>query len=99
MSKELDDLENYLFNEWKQNHVNFGCDYKLEAELDKQLNNLKSVKQALQRLDKIDNAELISADTISKLDNELDSVICFMSCAHVNDLINSLKNYINKKED
>ena len=50
-------------------------------------------------LDKIDNAELISADTISKLDNELDSVICFMSCAHVSDLISALKDYINKKED
>ena len=57
MNKELDDLENYLFNEWKQNHVNFGCDYKLEAELEKQLNNLKSVKQALQRLESIDNAK------------------------------------------
>ena len=57
MNKELDDLGNYLFNEWKQNHVNFGCDYKLEAELDKQLNNLKSVKQTLQRLEAIDNAK------------------------------------------
>jgi UDP-N-acetylmuramate--alanine ligase len=50
-------------------------------------------------LDKIDNAEIISPDTISKLDNELDSVICFMSCAHVSDLISALKDYINKKED
>ena len=50
-------------------------------------------------LDKIDNGELISPDTISKLDNELDSVICFMSCAHVSDLIKALKDYINKKED
>ena len=50
-------------------------------------------------LDKIENGELISPDTISKLDNELDSVICFMSCAHVSDLIEALKDYINKKED
>ena len=39
MEKEfeaLEDLKNYLFNKWKQNHINFGCDYKLEAELEKQ---------------------------------------------------------------
>lgn len=46
-NKALEELENYLFNEWKQNHVNIGCDYKLEAELDKQLNNLKHIKQVL----------------------------------------------------
>lgn len=39
-------------------------------------------------------AELISNETIYKLGNELDSVICFMSCAHTDDLINSLKEYI-----
>ena len=38
--------------------------------------------------------ELISNETIYKLGNELDSVICFMSCAHTDDLINSLKEYI-----
>ena len=46
-SEALEELEKYIFNEWKQNHVNFGCDYKLEAELNNQLNNLKSIKQAL----------------------------------------------------
>ncbi len=39
-------------------------------------------------------AELISNETIYKLGNELDSVICFMSCAYTDDLINSLKEYI-----
>ena len=56
MTKELEALEKFLFNQWKQNHVNFCCDYKLEAELDKQLNNLKSVKQSLlkaQELEKL----------------------------------------------
>ncbi len=43
---------------------------------------------------KIENAEIISCDTINKLIPELDSVICFMSCAHTEDLIASLKELI-----
>lgn len=47
MIKELNELENFIFEQWKQNHVNFGCDYKLETELEKQLSNLVLVKQEL----------------------------------------------------
>ena len=47
--------------------------------------------------------EIISEDTINKLEPELDSVICFLSCAYVDGLIESLRNYIvslnEKKED
>ena len=42
----------------------------------------------------IPGAEIISEDTISKLGDELNSVICFMSCAYVDKLIQSFKNYI-----
>ena len=42
-------------------------------------------------------AELISNETIDKLIPELDSVICFMSCAHTEDLIASLKELINNQ--
>ena len=45
-------------------------------------------------LDKIEGGEIISTDTIYKLEPELKSVICFMSCAHVDDLIESLKEFI-----
>lgn len=45
-------------------------------------------------LNKINNAELISEETINKLDNVEESVICVMSCAYVENLINSIKNYI-----
>ena len=45
-------------------------------------------------LNKIDNAELISEETINKLENVEESVICVMSCAYVENLINSIKNYI-----
>ena len=45
-------------------------------------------------VDKIEGAELISNEEISKLGDELHSVICFMSCAHVDDLIESLKGFI-----
>ncbi len=45
-------------------------------------------------IEQIENAEIIDEKTISKLQNELNSVICFMSCAYVNTLIDSLKEYI-----
>ena len=42
-------------------------------------------------IDEIPNAEIIDVDTISKLKEEKDSIICFMSCAYVDDLIKALK--------
>ena len=50
-------------------------------------------------IDKIEGAELIDEESISKLDEFLDSVICFMSCAYVDELINKLKDYIIKNID
>ena len=51
-------------------------------------------------LDKIEGSDLIDEETIYKLDDELDSVICFMSCAYIDKLIESLKVYIaNKPKD
>lgn len=44
--------------------------------------------------DEIEGAEIIGEDTIDKLKDELNSVICFMSCAYVNGLIEKLKTYI-----
>ena len=46
--------------------------------------------------DKIEGAEIIDEDQISKLEPYLDSVICVMSCAYVDKLINNLKDFINK---
>ena len=40
------------------------------------------------------NGEMISLDTIEKLKDEKDSVVCFMSCAYVDKLIDSFKNLI-----
>ena len=40
-------------------------------------------------VDSIPDAELIDVESISKLGNELDSVICFMSCAHTEDLMDA----------
>ena len=45
-------------------------------------------------IDKLKNGEMISLDTIEKLKDEKDSVVCFMSCAYVDKLIDSLKNLI-----
>ena len=45
-------------------------------------------------LDEIKDAEIIDENTINKLENELNSVICFMSCAYVDHLITELKKLI-----
>lgn len=42
-------------------------------------------------VNEIKNAEIISKETMSKLKNEKDSVICFLGCAYIDDLINGLK--------
>lgn len=44
--------------------------------------------------DNLKNGDMISIDTINKLENEKDSVVCFMSCAYVDNLIDSFKNLI-----
>ena len=44
--------------------------------------------------DKLDGGEIISVDTMNKLANEKDSVVCFMGCAYVDSLINAYKNVI-----
>ena len=50
-------------------------------------------------VDGLRDGEMISEDTIDKLEPELDSVICFMGCAYVDGLINKLKEFIkNRKE-
>ena len=45
-------------------------------------------------LDEIEGSDIISEETIDKLQDELNSVICFMSCAYVDKLITALKTYI-----
>lgn len=44
--------------------------------------------------DQLDGGEIISVDTMNKLANEKDSVVCFMGCAYVDSLINAYKNVI-----
>ena len=45
-------------------------------------------------IDELKDGDIISEETIDKLLPELDSVICFLSCAYVDGLIESLRNYI-----
>lgn len=45
-------------------------------------------------VDNLKDGDLISIDTIDKLKDEKDSVVCFMSCAYVDNLIDSFKNLI-----
>ena len=45
-------------------------------------------------VDNLKDGDMISIDTINKLENEKDSVVCFMSCAYVDKLIDSFKNLI-----
>jgi len=43
-------------------------------------------------LDGLTDGEIISEDTIDKLKNESESVVCFMGCAYVDKLIDGFKN-------
>lgn len=45
----------------------------------------------------LNDGDIISESSINKLENELNSVICFMGCAYVDGLIASLKELINSK--
>lgn len=45
-------------------------------------------------VDNLKDGDMISIDTIDKLKEEKDSVVCFMSCAYVDNLIDSFKNLI-----
>lgn len=42
-------------------------------------------------IDKLNNGDIISEETIDKLKDERDSVVCFMGCAYVDSLINAFK--------
>jgi UDP-N-acetylmuramate--alanine ligase len=42
-------------------------------------------------IDKLNNGDIISEETIDKLKDEKDSVVCFMGCAYVDSLINAFK--------
>ena len=43
----------------------------------------------------LNNGDIISVDTINKVEEDLNSIICVMSCAYVEDLLTALKTYIN----
>ena len=45
-------------------------------------------------INELNTGELISTETISKLENELNSVICVMGCAYVDDLLKAIRNLI-----
>ena len=42
----------------------------------------------------LNNGDIIDENTISKLSNEKDSVVCFMGCAYVDSLIDGYKELI-----
>ena len=45
-------------------------------------------------VDNLKNGDMISLETINKLKEETSSVVCFLSCAYVDNLIDSFKNII-----
>jgi UDP-N-acetylmuramate--alanine ligase len=49
-------------------------------------------------IDELNNGDIIDEASIDKLSGEFNSVICFLSCAYVDDLINALKDLIIKEE-
>ncbi len=49
-------------------------------------------------IDGLNDGELISEETIDKLGPELDSIICFMSCASITHLLDAFKEFVHKQE-
>ena len=47
-------------------------------------------------IDKLNNGDIISTDTIDKLKDNKDDVVCFMGCAYVDGLINAYKDLLSK---
>ena len=47
-------------------------------------------------IDKLNNGDVISTDTIDKLSDNKDDVVCFMGCAYVDGLINAYKEMLDK---
>ena len=47
-------------------------------------------------VDSIPNSEMISLETINKLANHENTVICFMSCANISKMIDKYKEMKNK---
>ena len=47
-------------------------------------------------VDKIPNSEMISLDTVDKLKNVKDTVICFMSCAYISPMLEKAKKLLSK---
>ena len=45
----------------------------------------------------LDNGDIISVETLNKLQDELDSVICVMGCAYVEDLLQGLRDFISSQ--
>ena len=66
----------------------FIMDIKCDREDPKDYPNINSDTM----IQKIKNAEKLSIDTINKLLNYKDSVICFMSCANITSVIEAYKN-------
>ena len=94
----IEELENYLFNEWKQNHVNVGCDYKLEAELAKQLNNLKAIKNALLEFKRLDLLlKLPSEQSSSHFTYKDKNLVCMQSTKY-SKLMNAFLEYEETQE-
>ena len=50
-------------------------------------------------IDGLRDGDLISEETINKLEPELDSVICFMSCASISHLIDSFREFVLSKQE
>ena len=45
-------------------------------------------------VERLNHGDIISEETIGKLINDLDSVVCFMSCAYVDKLIDKFKELV-----
>ena len=68
-------------------------DIKCDRERQEDYPNITSSKL----VEKIHNSEMIDLDTIGKLKDYQDTVLCFMSCANISPIVNKIKEILNNK--
>ena len=85
-----------LFDDFVKSLKLFDKTYVMDISCDREKQedypNISSEKL----VDNIPNSEMISLDTIDKLDSYNNSVICFMSCANISKMIDKYKEMKNK---
>ena len=85
-----------LFNDFVHSLSLFDKAYLMDIACDREKQEDYPNISSSKLVEEIPNSEMISLETIEKLDEYKNSVICFMSCANISKMIEKYKNMKNK---